>query len=245
MYPPAHFIFIFGKLLKRHPQTFGDFAPTYISSHVYKIQALSPNHSAMITPSKSNSHGLVSPNTHSPSCPISSTFLFSLITSLLSQGTYSYSATQPREAAACSGPAPGVKPCSGGLHLHAFPDARQGAGWPGSLGDRGSKDQIRCPCTCACSGRHCRALCELLRERHSVSRGATDTRHSRVTALGVCPLESYNPLELWGFTNQKQATAMGGLRDEVEAGTVGVRGGAGGRLRVSNRSSGARRGRGP
>lgn len=88
------------------------------------------------------------------------------------------------------------------------------------------------------SGRHCRALCELLREQHSVSRGATNTRHSRVTGLGVCPLESYNPLELGGFTNQKQATAMGGLGDEVEAGTVRVRGGAGGRLRIENRSSG-------
>lgn len=62
-------------------------------------------------------------------------------------------------------------------------------------------------------------------------------RHSRVTGPGVCPLESYNHWS-WGIHKPEKSTAMGELSDEVEAGTVGIRGGAGGWWRVENRSSG-------
>lgn len=107
-------LFLFLASYFKATQTLGDFALTYISSHIYKIEALLSNHNAMITPSKSIHNGLVSPNTHIPSFPISSTFLFILRTSLVNQGTYSHSTTQPKEATACSGSAPRVaKPYSG------------------------------------------------------------------------------------------------------------------------------------
>lgn len=185
------------------PRTPGDFAPTHISSRAYKVQALLlPNHSAVVTPRKSNRNGVMSPNARPPSFPVPSTFLFSLITSRRVRALTPVPPHSPRGNRVLRPSPPG--PSSSGCLYLVPPRCQAGdrvAGEPRGQREQGPNPLPLPPAharpgLASRSGRHCQALWELLRGQHC---GATDMETQQGHGSWGLPFRIQQPIGIGGI----------------------------------------------